>query len=37
MTEKVTVAMAPAARLPVQVRLGLRNDTVPDVAAASLL
>ncbi len=36
-TEKVMVAEAPAARLPVQVRLGLMYDTVPDVVAASPL
>ena len=33
-TEKVMVAVAPAARFPVQVRFGLANETVPAVAAA---
>src|SRR5450755_4192538 len=32
-TENVIVAVAPAARSPVQVRAGLANDTVPMVAA----
>ena len=36
-TEKVTVAVAPTARFPVQVRSGLANDTLPAVADASLL
>ena len=36
-TEKVIVADAPTARLPVQVRVGLANDTVPAVADTSLL
>ena len=36
-TEKVMVAVAPAARFPVQVRFGLANDTVPAVAVASPL
>ena len=36
-TEKVTVAVAPTARFPVQVRLELANETLPAVAAASLL
>ena len=36
-TENVIVAVAPIARLPVQVRFGLVNDTVPAVAAASPL
>ena len=36
-TEKVMVAVAPAARFPVQVRFGLANDTLPAVAAASPL
>lgn len=36
-TEKVTVALAPSARFPVQVRFGLLKDTVPAVAAALLL
>ena len=36
-TENVIVAVAPTARFPVQVRFGLANDTVPAVAAASLL
>ena len=36
-TENVTVADAPTARFPVQVRFGLANDTLPAVAAASLL
>ena len=35
--EKVMVAVAPGARLPVHVRLGLANDTVPEVAVASPL
>ena len=33
-TVKVMVAVAPAARFPVQVRFGLVYDTVPAVAAA---
>ena len=36
-TENVMVAAAPMARVPVQVRLGLVNDTLPAVAAASPL
>ena len=35
-TENVTVADAPTARFPVQVRFGLANETLPAVAAASL-
>src|SRR5689334_1231534 len=34
-TENVIVAVAPAARLPDQLRVGDVNDTVPAVAAAS--
>ena len=36
-TENVMVATAPTARVPVQVRFGLANDTLPAVAAASPL
>ena len=36
-TEKVMVADAPTARVPVQVRLGLAKLTLPPVAAASPL
>ena len=36
-TENVIVADAPTARFPVQVRFGLVNETLPAVAAASLL
>ena len=36
-TENVMVAVAPAARLPVQVRFGLVKETVPLVATASPL
>ena len=36
-TENVTVAESPGARLPVQVSAGLANDTDPAVAAASPL
>src|ERR1700722_170117 len=36
-TEKVTVTLAPTARLPVQVRLGLEKLTEPPVADASPL
>ena len=36
-TENVIVADAPTARLPVQARFGLENDTLPAVAAASRL
>ena len=36
-TENVIVAAAPTARFPVQARFGLANDTLPAVAAASLL
>ena len=36
-TENVIVAVAPMARLPVQVRFGLANDTLPVVAVASRL
>ena len=36
-TENVTVADAPGARFPVQVRFGLAKLTLPLVAAASLL
>ena len=36
-TEKVMVAAAPTARVPVQVRFGLANETLPAVAAASPL
>ena len=35
-TENVMVAVAPAARLPVQDRFGLAKETVPAEAAASL-
>ena len=35
-TENVTVADAPTARFPVQVRFGLANETLPAVVAASL-
>ena len=36
-TENVIVAVAPGASVPVQVRFGLANETVPAVAAASPL
>ena len=36
-TENVTVAAAPTARLPVQVRFGLAYETAPTLAAASPL
>ena len=36
-TENVTVTVAPAARLPVQVRSGLAYDNVPRLAVASPL
>src|ERR1700689_1696225 len=36
-TVKVMVAVAPAARFPVQVRFGLAKETAPAVAAASPL
>ena len=36
-TENVIVAVAPGASVPVQVRFGLANETVPTVAAASPL
>ena len=36
-TENVSVAPAPTARFPVQVRVELANETLPTVAAASLL
>ena len=36
-TENVIVAAAPTARVPVQVRFGLANDTPPAVALASPL
>ena len=36
-TENVTVAVAPGASVPVQVRFGLAKDTLPTVAAASPL
>ena len=36
-TENVTVAVAPGASVPVQVRFGLANETLPAVAAASPL
>ena len=36
-TENVIVAVAPGASVPVQVRFGLANETLPAVAAASPL
>ena len=36
-TENVIVAVAPGASVPVQVRFGLANETVPALAAASPL
>ncbi len=36
-TENVTVAVAPGARLPVQVSTGLAYDKAPDVVTASPL
>ena len=36
-TENVTVVVAPGASVPVQVRFGLANETLPAVAAASPL